>query len=234
VAIGVVAEQETLPRPYFSVINCAFVGNASSTRLGGSITEGFLPIIRSATLIGEVVNNTFVANSTNGDDVRFFSSDLEPVIYNTLSDRDEALDPLFVRVPDDGGDGFGDDPFTANTDESINDDFGDLRLRSHSPAIDAGRNTFRLHFQALDLAGAERWVDDLGIAGDNVDIGAYEFQGTTCLADVNQDGVADPADFNAWVAAYNDGSPLADQNRDGVVNPADFNAWVRNLNAGCP
>ncbi|MEL7483901.1 MAG: choice-of-anchor Q domain-containing protein, partial [Planctomycetota bacterium] len=144
-----------------------------------------------------------------------------------------TLDPLFIRNPSDGGDGWGDNPSTPDIDESLNDDFGDLRLRPGSPAIDAGTNDVFTPGD-VDLDGNPRLADDPGIPGNNVDIGAYEFQGTTCLADVNQDGVADPADFNAWVAAYNDGSPLADQNRDGVVNPADFNAWVRNLNAGCP
>ena len=56
----------------------------------------------------------------------------------------------------------------------------------------------------------------------------------TCLADVNGNGVADPGDFGAWVAAYNANSPAADQNGDGFVNPSDFGAWVANFNAGCP
>ncbi|MEL7484970.1 MAG: choice-of-anchor Q domain-containing protein [Planctomycetota bacterium] len=144
-----------------------------------------------------------------------------------------TLDPLFIRNPSDGGDGWGDDPATPDIDESLNDDFGDLRLRAGSPAIDAGTNDFFTPGD-VDLDGNPRLADDPGIPGMNVDIGAYEFQGTTCLADVNQDGLANPADFNAWVIAFNAASPLADQNRDGVVNPGDFNAWVINLNAGCP
>lgn len=55
-----------------------------------------------------------------------------------------------------------------------------------------------------------------------------------CLADVNGNGVADPGDFTAWVAAYNTGSAAADQNGDGLVNPSDFTAWVANYNVGCP
>ena len=54
-----------------------------------------------------------------------------------------------------------------------------------------------------------------------------------CLADVNGNGVADPGDFGAWVAAFNANDPAADQNGDGSVDPSDFGAWVANFNAGC-
>jgi len=54
-----------------------------------------------------------------------------------------------------------------------------------------------------------------------------------CLADTNADGVLSPADFSAWVAAFNAMSPQCDQNGDGACSPADFSAWVGNFNAGC-
>ena len=54
-----------------------------------------------------------------------------------------------------------------------------------------------------------------------------------CLADTNGDGVLSPADFSAWVAAFNAMSSACDQNGDGVCSPADFSAWVANYNAGC-
>ena len=54
-----------------------------------------------------------------------------------------------------------------------------------------------------------------------------------CLADTNGDGVVSPADFSAWVAAFNAMSSACDQNGDGVCSPADFSAWVANYNAGC-
>ena len=55
-----------------------------------------------------------------------------------------------------------------------------------------------------------------------------------CLPDVNGDGVLTPADFTAWIAAFNAGDPAADQNEDGSVAPSDFTAWIANFNAGCP
>ncbi len=54
-----------------------------------------------------------------------------------------------------------------------------------------------------------------------------------CLADVNYDGFATPADFNAWIIAFNGRFQEADQNGDGLVTPADFNAWIVNYNNGC-
>lgn len=54
-----------------------------------------------------------------------------------------------------------------------------------------------------------------------------------CAADVNSDGAATPADFNAWIQAFNAQSDACDQNADGQCTPADFNAWIVNFNAGC-
>jgi len=56
---------------------------------------------------------------------------------------------------------------------------------------------------------------------------------TSCLADVNGDGTVSPADFSAWVAAFNESAIECDQNGDGSCSPADFSAWVANYNAGC-
>ncbi|MEL6497106.1 MAG: GC-type dockerin domain-anchored protein [Planctomycetota bacterium] len=55
-----------------------------------------------------------------------------------------------------------------------------------------------------------------------------------CPADTNDDGELTPADFNAWVLAFNSQSVACDQNGDGLCAPSDFNAWVLNFNAGCP
>lgn len=54
-----------------------------------------------------------------------------------------------------------------------------------------------------------------------------------CLADVNGDGAVTPADFSAWLNAYNNNLPECDQNDDGNCSPADFSAWVNNYNNGC-
>jgi hypothetical protein len=66
-------------------------------------------------------------------------------------------DPLFVRDPDSG-----DGSWTTLADN----DYGDLRLRSGSPAIDAGTNLPEL--PPTDLAGNPRIINSV------VDMGAYE------------------------------------------------------------
>ena len=54
-----------------------------------------------------------------------------------------------------------------------------------------------------------------------------------CVADTNNDGMLSPADFTAWIAAFNAQSAACDQNNDGACSPADFTAWIANYNAGC-
>ena len=54
-----------------------------------------------------------------------------------------------------------------------------------------------------------------------------------CPADTNGDGMLTPADFTAWIAAFNAQSTACDQNGDGSCTPADFTAWIANYNAGC-
>lgn len=57
---------------------------------------------------------------------------------------------------------------------------------------------------------------------------------TRCIADTNLDGAVTPADFGAWITAFNTANVVADQNLDGIVSPADFGAWIGNFNQGCP
>lgn len=73
------------------------------------------------------------------------------------------------------------------------------------------------------------WIDHAGVyAGDQ------SLPGGDCIADVNGDGVLSPADFSAWISAFNAMVPECDQNGDSNCSPADFSAWVANFNVGCP
>ncbi|MCA9271840.1 MAG: hypothetical protein KDA31_02220 [Phycisphaerales bacterium] len=129
----------------------------------------------------------------------------------------------------------------------------DYRPLAGSPAIDAGTPDWVFEdFLDLDMDGdiAEpipfdvfgepRFVDDPSVPDafqdSYMDIGALERlpQSQSCPADTNHDGILSPADFSAWVQAFNTQSPACDQNNDGLCTPADFSAWVANYNAGCP
>ena len=76
--------------------------------------------------------------------------------------------------------------------------------------------------------------DVLECALDAIEFQSFECSQTNdCVADTNGDGILSPADFTAWVAAFNAQSAACDQNGDTLCTPADFTAWVANFNAGC-
>ncbi|RNC80329.1 MAG: SGNH/GDSL hydrolase family protein [Phycisphaera sp.] len=72
------------------------------------------------------------------------------------------------------------------------------------------------------------------VFADELFVRFYEQRVTDpCVADVNGDGILSPADFTAWIDAYNGGDAGCDQNADGSCTPADFTAWITNYNNGC-
>ena len=164
--------------------------------------------------------------------------------------------PLFVRPPSDGDDGWGDNPDTPGVDESLNDDFGDLRLMPGSPAVDAGDNTavqpdeFDLDADGdteeptpLDLGGEPRFVDDpmtpnTGVgASPVVDMGAYEYQSPSCnTADFAPPfGVLDFDDVITFLQAFGAGDPVADLSPTyGVLDFNDVAIFLAVFVAGCP
>ncbi|MCA9272590.1 MAG: family 16 glycosylhydrolase [Phycisphaerales bacterium] len=127
-------------------------------------------------------------------------------------------------------------------------------------ASDPGAGAFRIERDGTDLTGAvnipatggwQTYVDvpftitlQAGVQtlrlqnatfnGDRFNIDRITFESAVdCVADTNGDGVLSPADFSAWVAAFNAQASECDQNGDGSCTPADFSAWVANYNAGC-
>ena len=80
-----------------------------------------------------------------------------------------------------------------------------------------------ISFVNIHMSSMSARFDDLVIA----------YTVPACTPDVNGDGMLTPADFSAWLAAFNTMSPACDQNADDVCSPADFSAWVANYNNGC-
>jgi len=94
----------------------------------------------------------------------------------------------------------------------------------------APTSTLRLRFIAADINSGN--IVEAGI--DAIRIEKFEcIQPPACPADTNNDGSLSPADFSAWVAAFNAQAQECDQNDDGSCTAADFSAWVANYNAGC-
>jgi parallel beta-helix repeat protein len=150
-------------------------------------------------------------------------------------------DPLFVRTPNDGGDGWGDDPSTPGVDEGANDDYGDLRLTAGSPCIDNGDPAFIPPPDAhLDLAGRVRIWDGDADGIRRVDMGAYEF-GAPIPADLDNDcsvGLQDLAILLAYFgtpsgATYADGD-IEPPNGDGDVDLSDLALVLGSFGSTCP
>jgi hypothetical protein len=161
-----------------TLTNCMFWGNSAAH--GGQV----------ALLDGSSLSVTYCA--IQGGQTEIYDDGTNTVNWGSGNIN---ADPRFVHEPIDGGDGWGDDPATGGLDEGANDDFGDLRLQTGPPCIDAGDNT-AVPADACDLDGdgdtAEpipwdldgdpRFLDDPHIADTGngtapiVDMGAYEYR----------------------------------------------------------
>ncbi len=262
------------------VEQCLFVGNHADDD-GGAMASRSVLSPRTAFMVG----TSFAQNSAGDQGAVMYADSIDPTFVNSIlaGDSPDAIrhrggsqitvsnslvqggfpgpgnidaDPRFVRPASDGGDGWGDDPGTAGVDESLNDDFGDLRLMPGSPAIDAGDNTavpadtFDLDGDGdtaeptpFDLGGDPRFVDDpstpdTGVGpGPIVDMGAYEFQSPQCnAADLSAAfGVLDFDDVLAFLTAFAGMDPLADlAPAFGVFDFDDVLAFLTAFGAGCP
>ncbi len=146
------------------VVNCTIVDNAALA--GGGIFAGNLTLSRYSNCI--VTSNT-------PEDVGGFGADFE---YGLVTNGHAGVGniagtPLFTIDPSPGADGrFG----------TLDDFFGELVLLPGSPGIDAGSNAAHSTKEAVDLAGAPRFIDDPFAvdagSGDGpiVDMGARERQ----------------------------------------------------------
>lgn len=128
-------------------VNCTFAGNDATVRSGGAISDSAgTTVLRNCVLWG----NTSVEAGTEAIGYAAYSQ-APDVTYSVVQDddpNDDIIfpctsspctpgagniddDPLFVRNPSDGGDGWG---------VGGNDDYGDLHLQSSSPCLDVGDN----------------------------------------------------------------------------------------------
>jgi len=155
-----------------TLTNCTFSGNYATSYGGGMYNYESNPILTNCTLSSNLAtsagggmynswdssptltNCILWANSDSGgmdESAQIHTNSGTPLVNYTCiqgtwtgsGSNNIDDDPLFVREPNDGGDGWG---------IGDNDDFGDLHLQAGSPCIDAGDNT-ALSADAYDLDG---------------------------------------------------------------------------------
>ncbi len=198
-----------------SLVNCTLSDN-TAFRGGGITNYAGVEMTLSSCIIWS--NH---ATQGRGLEVQILStSSVEVVNYSCVQDLEGAY----------GGDGNIDaDPGFVDPQQ------GNYRLEPGSPCIDAADNTAVPKGITTDLDGNPRFVDDpdtkdTGL-GDppNVDMGAYEFQVSACLWDLDANGSVGILDLLALLAAWgtDPGGP-PDFDGDGTVGILDLLALLAN------
>lgn len=183
---GAVCNYDSSP----SVFDCTLSGNSADSG-AGMYGYNSSPTLANCILWA----NTDDIGSDEGAQIYIYTG--TPVVtYSCIQGLDIFAgsgnigdDPLFVRDPNDGGDGWGDDPCTPGVDEGRNDDYGDLRLSVPvSPCVDSGSDAAvpadaadldsdgnTAEQTPWDLDGNARIIDGNGDSTPTVDMGALEF-----------------------------------------------------------
>ncbi len=222
------------------VVNCVFVKNGEYGGFGGGIAnDDSSPTIVNCTftqnqqaLFNKHESFPAVVNCIMWDNgntsIRIWGGEPD-VRYSVVEGgfRGEGnldMDPMF-RDP--GGPDGSIDTWQDN----------DYHLAALSPAIDAGDNTAVPPGTDMDYGGDLRFHDDPGAPDSGnpdgvnplVDMGAYEFLGTSCPWDLDSNSDVGFTDLLALLAAWgpNPGHP-ADFDGDGLVGINDFLAVLAN------
>jgi len=206
---GAIYNEDSMP----TIINCTFSGNSAEYCAGIYNQDSDPPIVNCIIWGNLAADGSQIYDAGTGRrSAEVTYSHVEggwPGVGNTQGD------PLFVRNPSDGGDGWG---------VGGNDDLGDLRLRPGSPCIDAGDNGSL----PPGADGLRKILD--GDCNDiaTVDMGAYEFD-FTAFGDTAEDCDVDSNDFALLAARWqdspcnqgNDYCDLADIDRQNGVDFRD-------------
>ena len=181
----------------FLFINTIFVGNFSGDK-GGAIFAYNVPI-------SYIYNSTFANNQGSKKGVQNDGSTTYLDIYNSIFKDGElngdytldtntmtSGDPVFIRDPEDGVD---------NKWGTADDDYGNLRLQSTSPAIDAGNNG-NIRDDLGDLDGDSDTTENIPydldgnprVFNGTVDLGAYEYNDVVDTPSIVEKGANTPND----------------------------------------
>ncbi|UCE60170.1 MAG: hypothetical protein JSU63_00170 [Phycisphaerales bacterium] len=150
-----------------SLVNCTIAGNTAD-RGGGLFNYVGVSLTITNTILWD---NNDSSGTSEGAQVYNNPSNVVEVDYSCIQGWTGVFggvgntgdDPLFKRSPDPGPDGQW---------NGVDDDYGNLRVRSGSSAVDAGINA--VVTEAVDLDGIARIIDGDGDGTPTVDMGAYE------------------------------------------------------------
>ncbi|MEL6795328.1 MAG: GC-type dockerin domain-anchored protein [Planctomycetota bacterium] len=260
---GALIEADTLFNADASITRVLQPGTytAASTIAGGSqfiegfrVAPGLAGLFNSDQLVTRVAGRPVTIDYEEGGDAAYVEfrvvNAAELFVQRSFTDND-----ITVATCPTGGDGLslglyrpdgtlvatGVDTFCADNGFSEEILFENAPRGDYILAVSGSGATYEPNFIISGNHSTENTFTQ-AVINDGLDaIGVIEFEGQatftrfrmTCLADVNRDGQLTPADFNAWIAAFNAQTPECDQNGDFFCNSGDFNAWVINFNAGC-
>ena len=218
-----------------SLVNCSVVGNFVAGMFSGSQGGG---VYKAGSGTLTVTNCVIWANEDVQGAVE--SSQLR-IAAGTVMVNNSCIQGWTGSF---GGTGnHGNDPRFIDAD-GPDDIYGteddNPRLLPNSPLIDQG-DTSALPPDTFDLDEDGDTTEPIPldldwlprIVGETVDVGAYEFQGTPCLADITGDGQVNDADLLSIIGLWGScipGQPCnADVTLDGIVTTCDLlliiNAW---------
>ncbi|UCD76889.1 MAG: right-handed parallel beta-helix repeat-containing protein [Phycisphaerales bacterium] len=180
-----------------TISNCTIVNNSAVYGAGGIYC-----MFSSATVVNCVMRGNLPTEMSGGGTTATYCN----IEGGEPGEGNIDADPLFV------------DPDNYN-----------FRIGPGSPCIDAGDNYAVPDDVDADLDGNPRFVDDPATVDTGngeppiVDMGAYEFQGESCPADLNGDGIVDIDDLFQVLSAWGscDECP-EDINEDGTVDIDDI------------
>ncbi len=202
-----------------TLVNCLFADNEAPT--GGAIYV-------CCGADASVTNCTFSRNSAiEGGAFALIFGDIfvrNCILWRNSPDEIANIDWGFANVmSSDVQGGWG-----GNLDADplfVDPDNGDFRLQAGSPCIDAGNNFAVPEGVLRDLDGNPRFVADActGDSGAAVDMGAYEFQGTSCdLSNVTTHDILWRHDGGQTFIWLMDGTQGIGQGSPGGANPDDW------------
>ncbi|GAB5496842.1 MAG: hypothetical protein Phyf2KO_19220 [Phycisphaerales bacterium] len=206
--------------------NNGLADDAWYTIPGSSLSPPITPPLPSA------FDGPVLVNTTGTTAEAFYGyADMSPTLLLGDTDSDGIVeDPSmlpedFYTNPD--------DPMTTDIDPgSGGGDAFDIAW-AINPTTGAPANLGGFDFLRITTA-VDNTNGSLGEVSTEIDaVAIVRSLATDCIADVNGDGFLTPADFTAWLIAYQTQNAAADQNGDGLITPADFTAWLHNYTTGC-